>query len=202
MAKLFGRERLVVSNNIRPASLITVIFNRNYVKPEMNALLESASLELEKSHISISFLDAGFPFIQGFPLLPHLSHSDGKKLDISFIYNDQLGNTSKKTPSLTGYGVFEEPLSVEFNQINDCKSRGFFQYDFSKYLTFGIKNKDLVFSEKKTKILIEQILQNDILKKLFIEPHLKQRLKLKDERVRFHGCNAVRHDDHIHIEIK
>jgi len=38
--------------------------------------------------------------------------------------------------------------------------------------------------------------------KIFIEPHLKSRLGFaNDSKVRFHGCAAVRHDDHIHIEL-
>ena len=35
---------------------------------------------------------------------------------------------------------------------------------------------------------------------IFIEPHLKNRLKIGNNRIRFHGCKAVRHDDHIHFQ--
>ena len=30
-------------------------------------------------------LDGGFPFLDGFPLLPRLSHDDGRKLDLAFL---------------------------------------------------------------------------------------------------------------------
>ena len=75
-------------------------------------------------------------------------------------------------------------------------------YDFPKYLTFGKINKDLVFSEKGTKKLIKNILKSRDVGKIFIEPHLKNRINLKNKKIRFHGCGAVRHDDHIHVELK
>lgn len=59
-----------------------------------------------------------------------------------------------------------------------------------------------VFSTKGTQKLIESILDNKNLGKIFIEPHLKNRMKLGDKRIRYHGCRAVRHDDHIHIQLK
>ena len=45
------------------------------------------------------------------------------------------------------------------------------------------------------------MLKNSNTHKIFIEPHLKQRLGIKNQKVRFHGCGAVRHDDHIHLQI-
>lgn len=37
------------------------------------------------------YLDANFPFFDGFPLLPHLSHVDGRKRDIAYYYADSMG---------------------------------------------------------------------------------------------------------------
>lgn len=38
--------------------------------------------------------------------------------------------------------------------------------------------------------------------KLFLEPHLKSRWRLGAyDKIRFHGCKAVRHDDHLHIQL-
>ncbi len=34
------------------------------------------------------------------------------------------------------------------------------------------------------------------------KPHLKTRLKLSSAKIRFHGCQAVRHDDHIHVQLR
>ena len=37
--------------------------------------------------------------------------------------------------------------------------------------------------------------------KSFIEPHLVQSLQIAHPRIRFQGCRAARHDDHIHFQL-
>jgi hypothetical protein len=120
---------------------------------------------------------------------------------LSLVYESKEGEISNLKKSMSGYGDFEGPKENEKDQISVCKQKGYFQYDYPKYVTFGKINQELIFSKKGTKILIEGLLKNKTLGKLFIEPHLKQRLNLTDSRVRYHGCRAVRHDDHIHIQL-
>lgn len=103
---------------------------------------------------------------------------------------------------MSGYGVFVEPKKGEINQNEICQSKGYYQYDLAKYLSLGKINSDLQFSSKGTKILIQEILSENSLEKVFIEPHLRKRMGLIHPKIRFHGCHAVRHDDHIHIQIK
>lgn len=201
LAPIFGREVVKHSPKVEPTSYLSVLLNRNYVKPKLNLLLTQTAKNLKSTTIIIKYLDASFPFIDKFPLLPHLSHNDGKKIDISFVYADTKGIVNEKK-SLTGYGVFVPLKSGEYEQTKACKSKGFWQYDFPKYLTFGKINEHLVFSERGTKNLIDALLKNKSLGKLFIEPNLKKRLGLSDSRVRNHGCHAVRHDDHIHIQLR
>lgn len=204
IAPIFGRERVHHIHNISPTNYLTVVLNRNYVRPEMNNLLKSVSNSLTKvpSDIEIRYLDANFPFINKFPLLPHLSHNDGKKIDISLVYQTPEGEVTNKKKSISGYGAFAGPKDGEHDQIKQCKSNGYFQYDYPKYLTFGSINDELVLSEKGTKELVSHILRQKNLGKIFIEPHLKNRMNLNDSRVRYQGCRAVRHDDHIHIQLK
>ena len=199
IAPIFGREKIKFG---KPTNYLTVLLNRNYVKSELNTLLNTISQLAHYENKDIHYLDANFPFFDGFPLLPHLSHKDGKKLDLSLVYETPDGTISNKQKSFSGYGVFEGPKAGEPNQISKCKDVGYSQYDYTKYLTFGSINNDLHFSEKGTKLLVETILQFDNIEKIFIEPHLKQRLKLNHPKIRYHGCRAVRHDDHIHIQIK
>lgn len=201
-APLFGRERINNSEKIKSTNFMTILLNRNYVKPELNTLLKQTESLLKNSNIEIHYLDANFPFINKFPLLPHLSHNDGEKIDLSLIYENQNGEISNNQKSNSGYGVFVNPRNNEINQIEKCLNNGYFQYDYPKYLTFGEINKDLKFSEKGTKTLIESLLKQSSIGKIFIEPHLKTRLNLNDNRIRYHGCRAVRHDDHIHIQLK
>lgn len=202
LAPIFGREKINHSKKIKPTSFITVLMNRNYVQPKLNELLNQTEKRLNETPIEIHYLDANFPFIDKFPLFPHLSHNDGKKIDISLIYETEFGEITNKHKSVSGYGFYENPKRNEYNQIEKCLKNGYFQYDFPKYLTLGSINKELVFSQKGTKKMIETILKSPNLEKLFIEPHLISRMNLKDNRIRFHGCKAVRHDDHIHVQIK
>lgn len=202
ISPFFGREKIIHSDKIKPATFAYVLLNRNYVSPELNDLLLETEKNLINTEVEIIYLDANFPFLNGFPLLPHLSHNDGKKIDFSLIYENQNGEITNKTKSLSGYGVFASPKKSETNKTEECKQQGFYQYDFPKYFTFGKINHELKFSKYGTKLLIEALLKNNNLGKVFIEPHLKERLGLIDDRIRYHGCHSVRHDDHIHIQLK
>lgn len=201
LAPVFGREKVAHTDSIQPASYLTVILNRNYVRPDLNQLLENTAKELKGSDIMISYLDANFPFINKFPLLPHLSHNDGRKIDVSLIYETETGEISNQQRSRSGYGAFEGPLGNEHDQIQRCIDQGYWQYDFTKFFTLGSINDELQFSKNGNRQLIRALLKSPKLGKLFIEPHLKSRLGLKDSRVRYHGCRAVRHDDHVHIQL-
>ena len=204
IAPYFGRVKINDNNTLESHSFITKLCNRNYVTSEMNQVLIDISKKFnqEFTNIKVIYLDANFPFINKFPLLPHLSHNDGKKIDLSFLYKNQEGKISNLKLSKSGYGVYENPSTKEMNQIEICKKRGFWQYDFTEYLSFGKINEKLKFAEKPTKRLIEIIVSENKVSKLFIEPHLKNRMNLKNQKIRYHGCQAVRHDDHIHFQIK
>ena len=84
VAPIFGRVKLEDNHRLEAHSYITKLFNRNYVTKKMYSVLTDISLGTNKEspHLKVIFLDANFPFIDGFPLLPHLSHNDGKKIDI------------------------------------------------------------------------------------------------------------------------
>ncbi len=202
-APLLGREKITNSEILRPRNYFYVLTNRNYVTPKLNKTLQTVADQFSKNHpgIQLVYLDANFPFFDGFPLLPHLSHNDGKKIDITFVY-EEAGQLSNKKPSLSGYGVYEGPKPHETNQPQVCKNKGHWQYDFPKYLTLGQWSQDLQFSNRGNKELINRILQQPRTSKVFIEPHLKQRLGLGHSKLRYHGCRAVRHDDHIHLQIQ
>lgn len=204
LAPVFGREKIKQSEFVVAHTFMTNVMHRNYVRPELNQSLEKIAVGLNKKHkgIQLVYLDANFPFINKFPLLPHLSHNDGKKIDISLIYSDSQGELTNKKTSVSGYGVFEAPNVEEQNQIKKCLDSGNWQYDFTKYASFGSINPDINFSKKATKNLILEILKQPSTAKLFIEPHLKIRLKLAHKKIRYHGCQAVRHDDHIHFQIQ
>lgn len=207
VAKPFGRVPLPVSSeHVRPLNWMTCLFNRHYVKPELLAVTENVADRMQEEHPGtiVAYLDANFPFFNGFPLVPHLSHNDGEKLDLAFFYTDsetgeQLNN---RAPSFIGYGVHESPRPGEENTPDVCAGHGYWQYGLlERFIPQGDK-EDFKLDEERTKALVMLFARNNAIGKVFIEPHLKSRLGLNHERVRFHGCHAVRHDDHIHVQLK
>lgn len=204
LSPMFGRVRLPVTKEFAPVNYITLVLNRNYVSPELKALLEKTAADpvLKARSIQIRYLDACFPFIDRFPLLPHLSHNDGKKIDLSFVYENSAGEIVNKSKSVSGYGVFVDPKEGEFNQTEDCIKQGFIQYDYPKYFKIGQINNQLRFSAIGTALLLNVILEDRAVGKLFIEKHLVKRMGIFDDRLRFQGCGSVRHDDHIHLQLR
>jgi energy-coupling factor transporter transmembrane protein EcfT len=206
-AKPLGRVPLPIfeRRNLKPANLWTCLLNRNYVRPELSDVAYSVADRLTEKYpgTTINYLDANFPFIDNFPLFPHLSHSDGKKLDLSFQYNDgYTGLITTDVPSFIGYGICEEPSVGEENKPEYCDKKGYWQYSLLRNMVSRKDKNKFVFDNERTRELVNGFASHEILGKIFIEPHLKTRLRLTSAKIRFHGCQAVRHDDHIHVQLK
>ena len=207
LAKPFGRVRLPVreTNNLRPLTFLTCFLNRNYVRNDLREVAFSVAKEMKRKYPGtiVNYLDASFPFINGFPLFPHLSHNDGRKVDLSFCYKEKQSLLeTNRAPSPIGYGICEEPVGAEKNTAQFCEEKGYWQYSFLKSVMPQDRKDDFVFYPQKTKYLVELFASDARIGKIFIEPHLKSRLQLTSDKIRFHGCRAVRHDDHIHVQLK
>lgn len=200
LAPHFGREKV----KIEVLNSGYVLANRNYVAPELNKALKSIeqSFQLHYPELKLVVLDANFPFFDGFPLLPHLSHDDGKKIDLAFIYETKNGELTNRKVSRSGYGIFAAPWEGEFRQVNTCSQQRAWQYGRTKYFSLGAVNPDLVFSERANRKLLEAIVAEERIGKVFVEPHLRDRLGVVSDKIRFQGCHSVRHDDHFHIQLK
>jgi hypothetical protein len=206
-ARPFGRVPLPMSEdrNLKPANFLTGLLNRNYVRPQLRetAYRVAADLNLRYPGATLNYLDANFPFFDKFPLFPHLSHNDGNKLDVSFQYNDAAtGEITDDVPSFIGYGICEEPGSGEEDKPKSCQAKGYWQYSFLRTLVSQDNKKDFVFDNDRNRYLINTFTAQTSIRKIFIEPHLKTRLGLTSSKIRFHGCQAVRHDDHIHVQLR
>jgi len=207
LAKPFGRVQLPVTttNNLRPLTFMTCLLNRNYVRKDLRdvAFIVAGNMNKKYPGTVVNYLEANFPFINGFPLFPHLSHNDGKKLDLAFCYKGKQSlQETNDTPSPIGYGICEEPTAAEKNTAGFCAQQGYWQYSLLKSLMPQGRKNDFVFYREKTKFLVELFAYDNRIGKIFIEPHLKLRLQLTSDKIRFHGCQAVRHDDHIHVQLK
>lgn len=208
IAKPFGRVPLPVysSSQIKPLNLLTCVLNRHYVTPELLETTKAVSMKMEQAYSGsvVSYLDANFPFFDGFPLLPHLSHDDGEKLDLAFYYVDGKSGEpyNQLTPSFIGYGVYVDPEDGEANYPEKCEQQGHWQYGMLAAIV-PQRNKDKLLADpERTRELVRLFALENSIGKIFIEPHLKSRWNLNFDKVRYHGCHAVRHDDHIHVQLK
>jgi len=209
IAQKYGRVPLpyfaTKASNIKPLSNFTYLLNRHYVKPQLLKTITNIANDFKKEYPNskIVYLDANFPFWNGFPLLPHLSHNDGKKLDLAFVYKDaKTQEVTNASPSWIGYGVCESPQKGELNQANICRKKGHWQYSILEKVIPQWNKKKIVVDEARTKRLLQFLAKDKAIGKIFIEPHLKTRWGLKNyQKIRYHGCHAVRHDDHIHIQL-
>jgi len=206
IAPIFGRTALPLAGNLQPLNFVTCLLNRHYVKPNLKEQLISISevMSVKFSGTKTNYLDANFPFYDGFPLLPHLSHNDGKKVDLAFYYtNTKTGERANSTPSLIGYGIYDSPKNNEINSPEKCVNQGYWQYGLLTYIVPKWNSDKFKVDSERTKELIRLLATNELTSKIFIEPHLKARWGLsKYNKIRFHGCQAVRHDDHIHTQIR
>ena len=206
LARLSGRVPLPFSqiNHLKPLNRLTCLFNRNYVRPQLKQAAFAVAAEMNDKYpgSTLNYLDASFPFINGFPLMPHLSHNDGKKLDLAFFYIDNKTNLeTDKAPSPIGYGISEEPRAGEINTTQACLIKGYWQYSFLTKMVPQGNKVNFTFDSLRTKALVTLFASQNVINKIFIEPHLKNRLGIKTPKLRFHGCRAVRHDDHIHVQL-
>lgn len=206
LAPLGGREALPVwgEKHLKPLHIGYALLNRHYVRPQLKAVLLESAEQLAKKFpgTKVAYLDGCFPFRNGFPLLPHLSHNDGRKVDVAFLFNDEETGEylNRKAPTGIGYGGSVPPRANEYDQAAVCERKGYSQYSFM-YRYFP-KISGRVLDEKRTREMIRLFARHPNTGKLLLEPHLKSRLRLGSyNNIRFHGCKAVRHDDHVHVQL-
>lgn len=190
------------SGVIVPHNALFVLSCRNYVSPEMYELLQRSGERVQEQNpnLKLVYLDASFPFLDQFSMPPHFSHNNGKKVDLSFAYR-QNGKLTNRSSSFTGYGHYIEPEENEYNMPKECAEKGYKQYDFSQYAAFK-KYTTYEFDMENTRDMIMTLLANPQTQLIFLEPHLQQRLEIQNSKVRPAGCHAVRHDDHLHYQIR
>lgn len=196
VAPSFGRVALNCFDRgpLQVQSWMYCALNRNYVSPELQDVLIDAAEELDRKYPGTEtlVLDANFPFLNGFPLLPHLSHDDGDKVDLAFYYRDETGYLPGVTRSPIGYFAFELGPT-------DCAPRWptlRWDFDFIQPLW-----REYELEEERTAALLRILSNDERVGKTLVEPHLVQSLGVAHPRIRFQGCRAARHDDHIHLQL-
>ncbi|KIC31625.1 membrane protein [Leisingera sp. ANG-S5] len=195
-APQFGRVALSCweDSSLQVQSWLYCAMNRNYVSPELAEVLQdtAAAVDADYPGTVTQVLDANFPFVAGFPLLPHLSHHDGRKADLAFFYADASGFRPKATRSPIGYFAFEQGPS-------ECPGAWFtLRWDLQVLQPMW---RELYIDTDRTRRLLQVLMADGRVEKVFLEPHLQERLGLRSSKLRFQGCRAARHDDHIHLQL-
>lgn len=192
----------------RPSAALSPIYcvlGRNYVRAEVKTMLEAMARDLGQQYpgLTVAYLDASYPFFDGFSLPPHLSHHDGRRIDLAYFYKDAAGNSVPLTaPSPIGYWGFEIPPANEPSPCADKVRWLTFRWDMGWFQ--AVVRHDLVLDEERTAAMLRWLTEtgpNHGVTKILIEPYIAKRLQVASPIIRFQGCRAARHDDHVHIEV-
>lgn len=182
---------------LREQSVLSCVLMRNFVVRDMEAVAQEAARSVALSYpgtVTLA-LDGGFPFIAGFPLLPHLSHDDGEKLDFAFYYRDDGGHyLPGQTRSAIGYFAFETLQEPDLCPPNWLTLRWRLDWLQPAWRPWSLE-------EERTAALARALLGDPRVGKVFVEPPLAKRLGLAGDKLRFQGCRAARHDDHLHVQL-
>ena len=197
VAPMFGRVALSCFDDgpLAVQSWMYCALNRTYVTPELADLLTDTATEMDRRYpgtITV-VLDANFPFFDGFPLLPHRSHDDGEKADLAFYYADEAGYLPGAVRSPIGYFAFEPgPSGCTPSWPTLRWNLDAIQPLWRDYTPDPARNRAVL-----------AILANDPrIGRIFVEPHLVQSWSAAHPSIGFQGCNAARHDDHIHLQLR
>lgn len=209
LARLGGRVPLQCfageAHAYQAMSPIFCAANRTYVIPQLRTMMEAMAADLAADYpgIVVQYLDASFPFIDGFPLIPHVSHNDGEKIDIAFFYQDPPGTYR---PGLRrwpiGYWAFEQPRPGDPQPCADAApgftlrwDMGFLQPLLPDYPT----------DAERTAAMLDWMLENGGtygVRSILLEAHLIARWDLGGPGLRSQGCRSGRHDDHFHVSVR
>lgn len=204
LAQSFGRLRLPCSSDgdgpVVAATWLTCALNRGYLAPQALVAVTALGADVAQKFpgSKLTTLEAGFPFIDGFPLIPHISHRNGKKVDLAYFYRNASDGSAiaHGSPSPIGYFVFEQPKPGE--KIS-CSTPSPLRWNFHWAQP---ASPAWVIDEERTAFVLRWLKERGNVYRIFIEPYLAERMGVAGGKVRFQGCRAARHDDHIHIDVE
>lgn len=197
LAPLGGRVPLPCfsSGPLKMQTPLLCALNRQYVAPEMQQIAMDLSVHMATAHAGTQTraLDGNFPFFDGFPLLPHLSHDDGDKLDLALYWQDPAGRylpgASKSPLGYWGYAAGPSACPARWDDL---------RWDFNALQTLLPDYRPDI---PRLAAALRHLSADPDVAKILIEPHLAQRAGILSSKIRFQGCRAARHDDHIHIQL-
>ncbi len=206
MAQWSGRVALqCIPTQAQPYGAYTpllCLMNRQYVRPELRDAVEAMAQDLAEQHPGTvtAYLDANFPLLDGFPLLPHQSHKDGRKIDLAYFFQDANGTYKPmRTPSPIGYWGFVQPSPDAELPCANGQPAFTLRWDLDWLQRYW---KPLQLDDARTASMLQWLVESGrdhAVSEILIEPHMATRLGVFSEIIGFAGCNSARHDDHIHV---
>ncbi len=201
LAGLGGRVRLpcLDRGSLRPRSLLYCATGRNFVAARLRDDAVAIAREVERARpgTAVYYLDGGFPVGAGFPMLPHLSHGDGRRLDLALYFLHADGSPASPGGSPIGYfGYARMPAG----RTAACPA-GWrdLRWDLP-WLQRSWRSRDL--DAERTAVLVRAVVELPGIRAILLEPHIRDRLDVTSSKIRFQGCGAARHDDHVHLEVE
>jgi hypothetical protein len=185
---------------LQPVSDVYCKRQRHYVNTATSKVLISVAEAIASAHPGavVRYMEASWP--SGVrPMPPHFSHGDGRQIDLALFYKDRKGRhlpgppDAPGPPIAPGYGAYEPPQKSTQRACAGVSGH----HDRPD----PPADRDWRLDEARTAELIRRLIAAPQVKRIFIEPHLKARLGFeRSAKVRFAGCAAARHDDHIHVD--
>jgi hypothetical protein len=129
-------------------------------------------------------------------MLPHITHGDGRRLDLALMWEDVDGTPARGNGSPLGYFGYAQPPTGAASTCPDAWVD--LRWDM-KLLQPILAYHQL--DARRSRLLLEEVLAETSIHKVLMEPHIQRTLGVSDGRLRFQGCRAARHDDHIHIQL-
>ena len=168
---------------------------RNFVTPKAHQVIHDAAAAMAKLYpgFVLYYMDASGPDGHR-PFAPHLSHGDGREIDLALAFDGPDGRPLPRPPTPSGYFANVNPRPGD---PLPCKGKLAPMRAPDQPPTAAWR-----LDEARTRDLALTLVHDSRVRRIFLEPHLKLRLGLSNEpKVRFQGCWAARHDDHIHVDV-
>ncbi len=183
--------------SLRPHSRAYCAGQRHYVTAPARAALIAAAeaLTVRRPGTPVIYMEASWPLGRR-PMPPHLSHGDGRQIDLALFYTDAKGAALPRPPTKSGFGAYEPPRRESERRCTGADKRSA-RNDGDD----PPADRAWRLDEPRTAELVRLLSADKRVRRIFLEPHLKARLGFaNDPKVRFAGCRAARHDDHLHVD--
>src|SRR5690606_12123154 len=148
--------------------------SRHYVQPAVHARLVALGDAMAKRDTGavVYYLDAGFPFGFDLPMLPHLSHRDGRAIDLAFAYQTEtnIGFAPSPPPSPIRYLGYEAAAPEERHPCAGVIAP--WRWDLPWLQTWF---DGVALDPDRTRAMIAWLLAEDgraPVRRIFLEPHL------------------------------